>query len=102
MARYRLDITPQARGQIQEISRWWRANRLKNPGLFREELVTAKQQLAQVPMAGPAYASPERPGLRRMLLLRTQYHMYYVIDEPQRVVTVLAVWHTARGSGPVL
>jgi hypothetical protein len=37
-----------------------------------------------------------------MLLLRTQYHVYYVVDGPQRVVTVLAVWHTARGSGPVL
>jgi plasmid stabilization system protein ParE len=102
VAHYRVDITSRARGQIQEISRWWRANREKNPGLFREELAGVRHQLAHVPTAGPAYDSPEHGDVRRILLIRTQYHVYYVIDEKQRVVTVLAVWHVARGSGPVL
>jgi plasmid stabilization system protein ParE len=102
VARYRVDITPRARGQIQEISRWGRANRPKNPGLFREELVGVRQELERMPVAGSAHDSPEHGDVRRMLLLRTQYHLYYVIDEQQRVVTVLAVWHTSRGSGPAL
>jgi plasmid stabilization system protein ParE len=40
--------------------------------------------------------------VRRMLLPRTQYCVYYFIDETARLVTVLAVWHTARGRGPKL
>lgn len=102
MARYRVDITAQARAQIQTISRWWRANRLKNPALFREELVLARQQLARLPGTGPMYDSPEHGDVHRLLLLQTQHHVYYVVDEQQRVVTILAVWHTARGSGPPL
>lgn len=95
-------MTPQARSQIQEISRWWRANRPKNPGLFREELVGIRQLLARMPAAGPVYDSPDHRDVHRMLLPRTQHHVYYVIDQQQRIVTVLAVWHTARGSEPLL
>lgn len=102
MARYRVDVTPKARAQIQKISGWWRANRLKNPGLFREELLVARLLLARFPGAGPMLDSPEHGDVHRLLLLRTQHHVYYVVDEEQRVVTILAVWHTARGSGPPL
>jgi plasmid stabilization system protein ParE len=102
VARYRVDITSRARTQIQEISRWWRANRPLNPGLFREELVDARQQLARLPSGSPAYPSPEHGDVRRLLLRRTRYHVYYIVEERQRVVTVLAVWHTSRGSGPPL
>jgi plasmid stabilization system protein ParE len=37
-------------------------------------------------------------GIRRVLLPRTRYHVYYVARED--VVLVLAVWHAKRGSGP--
>jgi plasmid stabilization system protein ParE len=93
VARYRVDITPRARAQINDISRWWRANRPSNPTLFREELIEARQRIAHLPASGPAYDSPEHADVRRMLLYRTQHHVYYVVDEQKRVVTVLAVWH---------
>jgi plasmid stabilization system protein ParE len=102
VSRYRVDITKSARARILDISRWWQTNWTKSPLLFRDELVAARSQIARVPSSGPAYASPEHRDVRRLLMLRTQYHLYYVIDEEQRVVTILAVWHTARGNGPPL
>lgn len=41
-------------------------------------------------------------GVRRMLLARTSYHLYYVIDESAGSVELLALWHTRRGSKPTL
>jgi plasmid stabilization system protein ParE len=102
VARYRVEITPRARAQVHEISSWWRANRPGHAALFREELTGVKRHLERFPASGPAYDSPEHGDVRRMLLLRSQHYAYYVIDEQLRVVTILAVWHTARGSGPPL
>jgi hypothetical protein len=40
--------------------------------------------------------------MRRILMPRTRYHVYYVVAEDERLVLVHAVWHTARGQGPKL
>ena len=39
-------VTPVARGQIRVIGRWWRRNREKARGLFREELAAVTMMLA--------------------------------------------------------
>jgi plasmid stabilization system protein ParE len=41
-----------------------------------------------------------RAGVRRLLLRRTRYHIYFV-EEPHRVL-VVAVWGANRGRGPDL
>jgi len=40
--------------------------------------------------------------MRRILMPRTRYHVYYVVADEERRVLVHAVWHTARGRGPRL
>ncbi len=102
MKRYRVEIAAPARAQVRAISRWWVENRAQHPDLFREELQQAVTLLRAVPWAGPAHPSPLHPDVRRTLLRRTKHHLYYVVDEARRVVTIVAVWHTSRGSGPPL
>lgn len=80
MARYRVGFTLEARAQVVEISRWWKANRPSRPGLFREELLAAKEQLARLPTTGPQCNLKEHSDVRQMLLLRTQYYLYYSVD----------------------
>jgi hypothetical protein len=41
-----------------------------------------------------------RPGVRRLLLKRSHYHLYFV-EQADRVF-VVAVWSTYRGPGPRL
>jgi plasmid stabilization system protein ParE len=100
--RYRVQIAGPARDHVRAISDWWREHRQQNPGLFQEELRQAITLLKAFPLAGPAHPSPVHRDVRRTLLRRTQHYVYYVIDEVGRVVTIVAVWHTARGSEPPL
>ena len=39
-------------------------------------------------------------GVRRLFLSRTGYHLYYRVNEAERQVEVLALWHARRGEGP--
>ena len=80
------------------IETWWKANRLAAPDLFRRELETTVTAVATSPMLGAlSTADDEFPDVRRVLMRRTRYYVYYrVIGE------VLAIWHTARGEGPTL
>lgn len=42
--------------------------------------------------------SPET--VRRVLLTRIQYYLYYRADEAEGAVEVLAIWHARRGGNP--
>jgi hypothetical protein len=43
-----------------------------------------------------------RGPLRRVLLSRVSYHLYYAVDAKSQIVNILALWHTSRGSKPRL
>ncbi|MBM4382994.1 MAG: type II toxin-antitoxin system RelE/ParE family toxin [Deltaproteobacteria bacterium] len=45
-------------------------------------------------------AQPHLRGVRRVLLPRAGYFVYYRVDEARRRIEVLAIWHTSRGPGP--
>lgn len=93
-------VQPEAAEQTRAIDAWWRENRPKSPELFFDELGAAFALLAQAPEAGPRYQSTEIPGLRRVMLRRTRYHLYYVYDAAAERVTVLAVWSALKGRTP--
>ena len=98
---HRVDFAGTARRQLRSVQRWWRANRRAAPELFKQELRRAIEQLRERPSAAPA-VEVGRPGVRRLLLPRTRYHLYFRVDEAEERVRVLAVWHTARGHLPPL
>jgi plasmid stabilization system protein ParE len=102
MSLMRVRVVPTARAQIAACNRWWRANRTQNPTLFRQELTEATTRLEASPSVGPRYEEAELPGVRRLLLPRTQYHLYDVVQESARTILVLAIRHAARDSGPGL
>lgn len=95
-------FSPAAARQADEIDLWWRDHRANAPDAFTEELASALVALAATPRLGPLYARAKRPGVRRLLLRRAGYHLYYVVDGVRAVVTIRAVWHSARGRGPTL
>ena len=99
-------ITQTAREQIDEVDAWWLKNRPAAPDLFADELAAALALLTESPRGGVSYAHPRASGVRRLLLFRCRYHVYYIVEAapegPDDVVTVVALWHTQRGSGPPL
>lgn len=39
---------------------------------------------------------------RRMLLVGSRYHVYYIVDDANEEVVVLAIWSAIRGRTPSL
>jgi plasmid stabilization system protein ParE len=98
---YRLRIASDVWLQADAIDSWWRAHRRASPELFRDELEAALERLETTPLATRSYGHEGQPStLRRVLLPRTRYFVYFEIDG--ECVTVLAVWHGSRGKGPTL
>jgi len=77
-------------------------NRLAAPMMLRDELEAAYGLIAELPFAGESVPHSRIAGLRRVLLGRTQYHLYYVVADDEGVIEVLALWHTSRGRRPPL
>jgi plasmid stabilization system protein ParE len=100
MKRFRVRLTIEAEAQLEKIDEWWAANRREHPELVREEASEAIRTLAAFPEAGVEHRARGRRGLRKMLLPRSQYLLYYAVNDDQGEVVIAAVWHASRGKGP--
>ena len=97
-----LDVVFQHRAtrDIEEINAWWRANREAAADLFLFELRATLSIAALSPTLGAPARDVRLLDIRRLILQRTRYHVYYRVAG--QVLEVLAVWHAVRGSGPGL
>jgi plasmid stabilization system protein ParE len=102
MPRHRIALTPTARKQLRLAVAWWREHRPENPGLLEDEVAEAGAALTDAPLSGALHMQAGIQGVRRMLLPRTQYFLYYRVDAAKHVVRVIAVWRAMRGTGPPL
>jgi len=93
--------TEDAEAHIRELGAWWRANRRAAKDVFKNELARVREVLADTPNIGELYEAGV-PGLRRIRLRRTPYHVYYVPRTEHGDVVVIAVWSAQRGEGPPL
>lgn len=98
----RIRLTGPARQQADRIDRWWRDNRPAARDLFARELAEARRLLAATPDLGRPYVERQGVLVRRLLLPRTQHHVYYEVNREDDVVMVVAVWGAPRGQGPKL
>lgn len=95
----RVELSEEADAQVIQIDAWWRDNRLTAPDLFADELDRALEDIGATPTIGTLYRDGS-PIVRRLLLRRSHYHVYFVQDSNR--IYVLAVWSCFRGEGPRL
>jgi plasmid stabilization system protein ParE len=95
-------LTEQAQEDARRIRRWWRKNRTKAPNRFSEELREVRKRLAVAADEGQAYRNLGGELVRWILLEKSGQHVYYVVREAERLVSVVAIHGAARGSGPDL
>lgn len=93
-------IAPQAAEQIRSAARWWSQNRPLAPDAIRVDLKAGLDLLAVQPQIGSSCDDSPIPELRRLLLGRVQYFIYY--QRQSDVLRVLAFWHTSRVVSPVI
>jgi hypothetical protein len=84
------------------MAKWWRANRPLIPDLFDRELAGAKRQLEQQSELPPVYETVRGQIMRRVLLPKTERHVYYSVDDATRSVIVHVFWAARKGRGPQL
>jgi hypothetical protein len=53
-------------------------------------------------MVVAVYRETKGRTIRRLLMPRTSYHVFFEVNDRQEKVHVLAVWHAVRGRGPRL
>ena len=98
----KLQIGKRAQGQAERADDWWRENRPAAPDLFARELADALTQLVSAPNAGTPYPTARRPHLRRMLLPRTEKHLYFALEREGTLLAIHAVWGARRSRPPRL
>lgn len=96
----RVKISTRAANQIRRAADWWAANRPSTPGAIAADFKESVALLAEQPGIGAKYEGARTPGVRRLLLGRVRYFVYYKVADGD--LHVLAFWHVSRGHQPVL
>jgi plasmid stabilization system protein ParE len=97
----KLVFTPEAEQQADECDRWWREHRDEHD-LFARELAATTTLLREVPSIGSTHTVLDGLPVRRVLLRKTNTHVYYSVDREAELVKVLAVWGAPKGREPKL
>jgi plasmid stabilization system protein ParE len=87
-------VRPRAQRQIDAAINWWLGNRDKAPDAFIEELAETLELIAHNAGAGVPVRT-RRAGVRRILMERVRYYLYYR-RLPDDIVEVVFVWHASR------
>jgi plasmid stabilization system protein ParE len=102
MSRYDVRVAPRAQDQIDEVAAWWKTNRQGAPLLVVDEFEAAARRLSITPLSGAIYRRTTFRSIRRLLLPRIRYHIYYEVYDATGLVEIVAFWHAARRRAPRL
>jgi plasmid stabilization system protein ParE len=98
----KIRISRRARIRIRAIDAWWRAERRDAADLFKQELARTFTRILQAPKARKPYAEIEGEPVWRILMPRTEQHIYYSVDDTASEIVIETVWLARRGRGPKL
>jgi plasmid stabilization system protein ParE len=79
---------------------WWAENRPAAPGAIRQVVGAALNLLARQPGIGVACNGTRSQDVRRLLVGRIRYYIYY--RPTPTALEVLAIWHASRGKQAVI
>jgi plasmid stabilization system protein ParE len=89
----RVRFQARAAEEVAEIDTWWRSHR-DAADLFAVELSGMIGVLVDAPGLGASAVDPRLGQVRRVLLRKTRYHVYFRVMADS--LEVLAVWHANR------
>ena len=99
---FQIRVSARASAQIRVAAGWWLENRPKAPEAFAEEIERGFELLRAFPSTGQHVPHSRLDGVHRILLARVRYHLYYTVSLETETIEVLSLWHTSRGSAPIL
>ena len=93
-------IKARARREIERAAEWWAKNRIAAPGAVRTDIEEALTILVEQPGLGTKTETGRPLQVRRFLLRRTSYFLYYRVRGME--LEVLSFWHSSREHGPLV
>jgi plasmid stabilization system protein ParE len=101
MRLFRVCLQAKAERQLDAILRWWIRHRPEHPDLVGEEVAQAIAMLEVSLEAGPVVEA-RRKAIRRIVLPRSKYCLFYRVVHDEGLVVIEAVWKASRAKGPPL
>ena len=98
----RIRYTRRGELSIERIDDWWRAQRSAAPDLFWNELGEAVELLKSSPEMGAVYKTRKGNGVRRIVLPKSDYHVYFEVERNADWIMIIVVWGARRERGPKL
>ncbi len=95
-------FTRRAARQVESAAIWWSENRPAAPDAIGQDLAAALRIVSRHPGVGAPAGSQRLRGVRRILLRRVSYLMYYRVAPRKKRLEILALWHARRGTRPRL
>ena len=95
-------VVDEVEEQLREINEWWIANRRAAPNLVLDEFERCVTLLDGSPDIGTGFHRTSVPGVRRLVMKKTRHFVYYVHDDDNAVVYVIAVWGAPKEGDPEL
>ena len=92
--------TDHSKTTIGEFFRTNLADIMNLPAVETNYIVSAVRLLETTPLIGKSYVQAPVPKVRRLVVGRSRYHLYWEVEGASFTVTILAVWYAGRGSGP--
>lgn len=96
----RIGYSKQAFRHIELAHEWWHKNRPKAPWLLRDEFAASIRVIRDFPDVGIPYRHRKIPGMRKYVLLESNYILYYIHLPVSHEVIILALWSGDRGRNP--
>lgn len=101
---YEIHWTDEASEHLVEAVDWWERNRQDSPTLLFESIEQLEARLGETPNLGVRHQLRDgRIVYQRLVMkaaIRANFHLYWEIDEENKIVTILALWHARAGLGP--
>ncbi len=91
---YRVKISRRALSEYEIAEAWWRVHRDKAPELLSGEFRQALTLLTDHPDTG--LLAEDNKEIRRFLLSKSRYAVFYRVNEEELQVEILAFWHSSR------
>jgi plasmid stabilization system protein ParE len=95
MRRFAVLLLPEAVREIDAAREWWAEH--GRGRVLDDAIASALRRLEVCPEMGPlAPSRSKRSTMRRVLLRRVRYHLYYRLDMAAERIIVSSFWHTSR------
>lgn len=94
-------MTKRAERSLERIMRRWHEG-ADHPGVFTRELLDAIKMLETTRSPGTPHRVKGHPNVKRILLRKSNCHVYFEVDEARQVIEIMELWGAQRRRPPKL